>query len=166
MIAAKDRSDGFISLAGAGQSIDNVIIEQINLTAPQFNEETKRIFTALKKGKTVKDYPQALTSIFKEDIQDFMRNWIQYEPTKVIKKMKIPLLIINGDKDLQVSVDEAKKLKAVAPEAKLVIIENMNHVLVPIAGDNLDNSKSYNEPHRKISDELTNEVINFIKSNN
>jgi fermentation-respiration switch protein FrsA (DUF1100 family) len=80
--------------------------------------------------------------------------------------LKIPLLIINGDKDLQVSVDEAKKLKAAIPEAKLVIIENMNHVLVPIAGDNLDNSKSYNEPHRKISDELTNEVINFIKSNN
>jgi hypothetical protein len=166
MIAAKNRADGFISLAGAGQSIDNVIIEQINLTAPQFNEDTKRIFTALKKGKTVKDYPQALTSIFKEDIQGFMRNWIQYDPTKVIKKLKIPILIINGDKDLQVSVEEANTLKKAVPEAKLIIVENMNHVLVPIAGDNLDNSKSYNEPLRKISDELTNKVINFIKSNN
>ncbi|WP_298236891.1 alpha/beta hydrolase [uncultured Algibacter sp.] len=165
MVAAKNRADGFISIAGAGQSIDNVIIEQINLTAPQFNEETKRIFAALKKGRTVKDYPQALTSIFKEDIQGFMRNWIQYKPTEIITELKIPILIINGDKDLQVSVEEANTLKKAAPKAKLMIVKNMNHVLVPIAGDNLDNSKSYNQPNREISEELIEHISKFINSN-
>ena len=94
-----------------------------------------------------------------------MRNWIQYDPTKVIKKLKIPILIINGDKDLQVSVEEANTLKKAVPEAKLIIVENMNHVLVPIAGDNLDNSKSYNEPNREISEELIEHIVKFINSN-
>ena len=34
MLAAKDNADGFISLAGAGQSIDKVIIDQVEKTAP------------------------------------------------------------------------------------------------------------------------------------
>lgn len=166
MIAAKNRVNGFISLAGSGESIDNVIIEQIKKTAPQFNDDTKRILQEIKKGKKVKDYPPALKSVFREDIQGFMRNWMSYEPTEIIKQLEMPILIINGDKDLQITVTEARKLKGAVPNSEIAIIENMNHVLVPIIGNDLDNSKSYNEPDRKISDELTNKIITFIKSNN
>jgi hypothetical protein len=94
-----------------------------------------------------------------------MRNWIQYEPTEVIKKLKIPILIINGDKDLQVSVEEANKLKEANNKAEIKIIDNMNHVLVSIRGDDLENSKSYNEPNREISEELIEHIVKFINSN-
>ncbi|WP_139000393.1 alpha/beta hydrolase [Hyunsoonleella aestuarii] len=165
MIAAKNRANGFISLAGAGESIDNVIIEQINKTAPQFNGDTKRILQAIKKGKKVKDYPPALKSVFREDIQEFMKNWMSYEPTKIIKELEIPILIINGDKDLQTTVSEAIKLKEARPNSQIAIIKNMNHVLVPITGNDLDNSKSYNELNRKISEELIENIVKFINTN-
>lgn len=165
MIAAKNRANGFISLAGAGESIDNVITEQINKTAPQFNGDTKRILQAIKKGKKVKDYPPALKSVFREDIQEFMKNWMSYEPTKIIKELEIPILIINGDKDLQTTVSEAIKLKEARPNSQIAIIKNMNHVLVPITGNDLDNSKSYNELNRKISEELIENIVKFINTN-
>jgi len=163
MVAAKGNADGFISLAGAGQSIDNVIIEQVENTAPLFLEDTKRIFKILKTGKTTKNFPPALASIFNIDTQPFITNWMSYNPQVEIKELNMPILIINGTKDLQVSEAEANLLKEAAPKAEFKIINKMNHILVPIEGDSLENSKSYNETDRKLAPELIEAIVAFIK---
>jgi alpha/beta superfamily hydrolase len=164
MLAAKDNADGFISLAGAGNNIGDVLIEQVSKTAPIFAEATKNVVNTLKEGKTTTEYPVALSSLFGGDLQPFMMNWMSYNPTEIIANLKMPVLIINGTKDLQVSEAEAELLKAANSEAELVIIENMNHVLFNIEGDDLENSKSYNESFRPISPELITSITNFIKS--
>jgi len=163
MVAAKGNADGFISLAGAGQSIDNVIIEQVENTAPLFLEDTKRIFKILKTGKTTKNFPPALASIFNIDTQPFITNWMSYNPQVEIKELNMPILIINGTKDLQVFEAEANLLKEAAPKAEFKIINKMNHILVPIEGDSLENSKSYNETDRKLAPELIEAIVAFIK---
>ncbi len=163
LLAAKDKADGFISLAGAGQSIDNVIIEQVTKTAPMFTEDAKRVFAILKEGKTTTDYPQALASMFNKDVQPFIANWMSYDPKEEIKKLDMPILIINGTKDLQVSENEAKLLHEAVPKSTLMIIEKMNHILVPIEGGNLENSKSYNETFRTLSPELLEAIVSFVE---
>lgn len=163
MLAAKDKADGFVSLAGAGQPIDEVIIEQVNRTAPMFTEDSKRVFNILKEGKTTDDFPVALGSIFNKQIQPFMMSWMKYNPQEEIAKLDIPVLIINGTKDLQVSVAEAEFLHKASPKSELKIIEKMNHVLFTIEGDDLENSKSYNEAFRPINEELIRAIVNFIK---
>ncbi|MFK7832387.1 MAG: alpha/beta hydrolase family protein [Winogradskyella sp.] len=163
MLSAKDQADGFISLAGAGNNIGDVIIEQIAKTAPMFNDDTKRVIDSLKAGKTTTDYPVALASIFNADLQPFMINWMSHNPSEIIKDLDIPILIINGTKDLQVSVKEAEVLKAANTESQLVIIENMNHVLFEIEGDDLENSKSYNESFRKVSPLLIESITSFMQ---
>ncbi|WP_055448268.1 alpha/beta hydrolase family protein [Lacinutrix mariniflava] len=163
MLAAQNNADGFISLAGAGQSIDMVITEQVEKTAPMFLEDTKRVFNVLKEGKTTADFPPALASIFNLDVQPFIANWMSYNPQDEIKKLNMPILIINGTKDLQVSEAEARLLNEAAPKAELKIIDKMNHILVPIEGDDLENSKSYNETSRKLAPELLEVIIEFIK---
>ena len=162
MLAAKNNADGFISLAGAGQSIDKVIIAQVEKTAPMFLEDTKRVFKVLEEGKTTTDFPPALASIFNIDIQPFIANWMSYNPQIEIKELNMPILIINGTKDLQVTEAEAKLLKEATPKAELVIIDKMNHILVPIEGDNLENSKSYNETARKLAPELIEAIVEFV----
>lgn len=164
MIAAQGRADGFISLAGAGQTIDEVITYQVEKTANIYLEDTKRIFSILKTGETTTDFPIALASIFNLQVQPFMISWMKYKPTEEIKKLEIPVLILNGTKDLQVTVQEANMLKEAFPEAELKIIENMNHVLFIIKGDDLENAKSYNESYRSISEELINSIKEFIAS--
>jgi pimeloyl-ACP methyl ester carboxylesterase len=163
MLAANNGADGFISIAGVAQPIDNIVIEQIEKTYPIFSKDAKRVFNTLRKGKKTNNYPAELASIFNKDVQGFMINWMQYNPEDEIKKLKIPVLILQGKKDLQVEIKEATKLHKALPQSKLAIIESMNHVLVSIEGDNLENSKSYNEPSRKISDVLINRIVDFIK---
>ncbi len=164
MLAAKDKIDGFISLAGAGKNIGDVITDQVSKMSPQLGEEAKKIVDKLKQGETVKDYPSALASLFNADIQPFMINWMQYNPTEIIKELKMPILVVVGTKDLQISENDAKLLKEANDEAELKIIENMNHVLFEIKGDDLENSKSYNESFRPISSILIDRIFEFINN--
>ncbi|WP_055445182.1 alpha/beta hydrolase [Lacinutrix himadriensis] len=162
MLAAKDKADGFISLAGAGKSIDALIQEQIEKTYPMYGEDSKKVFAILKKNKTTTDYPPALASVFDLSLQPFMSNWIQYNPVEKIKELNMPILIINGTKDLQVSTEEATLLKEATPKAEIKIIENMNHILFTIEGSDLENSKSYNESFRELNPEVIESIVKFI----
>lgn len=163
MLAAEKNIDGFISLAGAGQSIDAVVIEQVQATAPMFTEETKRVFDILRSGQTTTDYPPALASIFDSTVQKFMMSWMKYDPAVVIKSLSMPVLIVNGTKDLQVSTEEAELLHRSAEKSELKLIENMNHVLYIIHGDTQENAKSYNDHNGKLSEELVKDIVEFIK---
>lgn len=165
MIAAQQSTiTGFISLAGPGQSIDATILSQIALQVPELKENAQEAFRQLKENGKVKSYSPALASIFRKESQPFMASWMQYIPTEEIKKLQTPVLIINGTNDVQVDTKEAEDLKQAKPDAKLVLINNMNHVLRIIEGtDALENTKSYNESKRPISQELIDVIINFVK---
>lgn len=166
LLALEEGVSGFISLAGAGKPIDEILIEQISKTAPMFLEDSKRVLTLLKAGKTTTNFPMALSSIFNLDVQGFMSNWMQYNPTEEMKKHNIPTLIINGDKDLQVSVDEANLLHKAAQNGVLLIVKKMNHIMVKIEGEQLENMKSYNDASLEISPEVEKSMIEFIKNIN
>ncbi|SHJ08624.1 hypothetical protein SAMN04488096_1086 [Mesonia phycicola] len=163
MVAAQNNVDGFISIGGAGQPLDSVIIKQIGAQMPGLKENAVSAFKDLREKGKVKNYSPALETIFKKEVQPFMLSWIKYNPQVELKKLHIPTLIINGDNDFQVNTEEAKKLKAAKPDSKLVIIENMNYIFNIIdKNDDIANQKSYNETHHQISTELIEEISNFI----
>ena len=163
MLAAQEHVDGFISLAGAGQSIDAVVIEQVQKTAPMFTADTKRVFDILRSGTTTTDYPPALASIFDLSVQKFMMSWMKFDPAVIIRDLKLPILLINGTKDLQVETAEAELLHRASEKSELKLIEKMNHVLFIIEGDAQENAKSYNDHNGKISEELVKDIVDFIK---
>ena len=78
-----------------------------------------------------------------------------------IKNVKVPTLIINGDKDFQVQVSDAENLKKAKPNADLFIIKNMNHVLKNIEKEE-DNLASYYSADFLISKELIKTIVEFI----
>jgi alpha/beta superfamily hydrolase len=164
MIAAKDKADGFISLAGAGRTIDAVLVEQIAKQAPFLKEETQKNLDILRSGKTFELKNPMLASIFRESIQPYMISWIKYNPQIEIAKLQMPIVIINGTKDIQVSVHEAELLKKAKPEAELVLIENMNHVFKEIKSDDAENMKSYTNPDLPVVPKLTSTIAAFVKS--
>jgi esterase/lipase len=163
LLSIKEGVSGFISLSGAGRTIDMVIEDQISKTAPMLLEDTKNIFKILRSGKITEDFPLPLYSLFNIEIQPFMISWMQYDPKKIIAKIPIPSLIINGDSDLQVGEKEAKLLYNSAQNSEILIVKNMNHVLVEIEGDELKNVKSYNNPDLKISELVIEKMVEFIE---
>jgi fermentation-respiration switch protein FrsA (DUF1100 family) len=105
-----------------------------------------------------------LASLFRASIQPYMISWIRYNPQVEIAKLKIPILIVNGTKDLQVAVPEAELLKKANPEAELVLIEKMNHIFKEINGDDTENMKSYTNPDLPLATKLVATIIPFVKS--
>jgi pimeloyl-ACP methyl ester carboxylesterase len=164
MVAADGNADAYISLAGAGRSIDEVIIEQIGKQAPFLKEEVEKNLTTLKSGNTFELKNQMLASLFRASVQPYMISWIKYHPQNEIKKMQIPTLLINGDKDIQVSVQDAQLLQQAKPDVQLHIIPNMNHLFKVIKGDDTENKASYTNPELPISTELTSIITTFIRS--
>lgn len=154
---------GYISLAGAGQSIDQVIIDQIGAQMPSLKEETITAINTLKEKGKVKDFSPALMSILRPSVQPFMVSWMKYDPAQEVSKLKARTLIVNGTKDLQVSVQEAQILKEAQPASQLEIIENMNHVLKTVTGNDLENAKTYNDSKLPINSALVTTLIQFIK---
>ncbi|WP_339887795.1 alpha/beta hydrolase [uncultured Flavobacterium sp.] len=163
MIAAKDNADAYISLAGAGRTIDLIITEQIEKQAPFLKAKTEENFKILKEGKTFELENQMLASIFRESVQPYMITWMNYNPQEEIKKLKMPILIINGTKDIQVAESEAKLLHEANPNSELKIIDKMNHIFKEINADE-ENIKSYSNPDLPIINKLSETINSFIKS--
>jgi len=162
MVAAQIGADSYISIAGAGQPIDDVIVAQLYKQAPGLAVSARNAFDEMRANGVTRNYNEGLASIFRPNIQPFMLSWMQYDPNEEIKKLSMPILIINGTKDLQVHESEAELLHNANPKSKLVLIENMNHIFKNIQGDDIENSKSYNDYKLPIEPKLVETITQFI----
>lgn len=163
MIASQTGADGFISIAGAGQEIDDVIVDQLAQQAPGLVDNARSSFDDLRVNGVAHNYSPGLASIFRMAVQPFIFSWMQYNPQEEIAKLNIPVLIINGDQDIQVQISEAELLKVAKPDASYKIIPGMNHIFKYIKGNPLENSKSYNQYNLPVMPELIDIISNFIK---
>ena len=163
MIAANNIADAFISLEGAGRTIDEIIIEQLNKQAPFLKDEASSVLSELKKGVIVEKFNPMLNSLFNKSVQPFLISWIKYNPQKEIKKLNIPILLINGTKDIQISNFDAELLHKANSKSQLKIIKNMNHIFKEINGDINENMLSYTNPELPIMKELTGLITAFVK---
>lgn len=162
MLISDSDVDGYISLAGSGRPIDEILKEQINRQAPMLNEDSDRILNQLKQGNKVKDVPPMLQALYTEQNQPFLMEWMKWNPQTEIAKLKIPVLILNGTKDIQVMEKEAALLHKAQPASEMVIINNMNHIFKNIEKDE-DNIPSYNNPDLPVHPELTTSIVAFLK---
>jgi len=164
MLAAQQGADAFISLAGPGRSIDKIVVEQLAKQSEELSENARQAFVEMDKTGSTTNYSPYLESIFRPSVQPYMRSWMKYDPAREIAKLEVPTLIINGSFDLQVDSTDAEILNAAASNSKLVILKNMNHIFREIKGENLENTKAYNEPNRPLHPELIPVLTDFIKS--
>ncbi len=164
MLAAKRIPvSGFISIAGAGEPIGETLVRQISAQSAQLGEETEKIVDSLEAGHTVKNVNPMLAPVFHASVQPFLISWMKYDPTEVIGELNIPVLIIQGTTDIQVTRQDAQRLKEADPQAMLVFIEGMNHIFKQAPEERTENMKTYMNPDLPVVPELVDTVADFIK---
>lgn len=162
MLALTSDIKKYISLAGPSKSIDNVMISQIRTqNGNAIASVVENHFKELKTTGTIAKVDPNLISLFNKPNLPFFKSWMKYIPEEEIKNVTTPILILNGTKDLQVSVEDANNLYRANPKSKLVLIENMNHVLKTILKDE-NNIKSYTSLGFPLSESLVLEITKFI----
>jgi pimeloyl-ACP methyl ester carboxylesterase len=160
---ANEHANAFISVAGPGRPVDVILTEQMKTQPPSVQQELKNVLDSLRKGKTTPKVDPSLYALVRPSIQNFIMTWMYLDPARVLKKIKLPILIVQGNNDLQVSVADAEILKKAKSEASLKIIDGMNHVLKQAPTDKAGNSATYNQPELPLKPEFLTEVIDFIK---
>ena len=76
--------------------------------------------------------------------------------------MRIPVLIVQGTTDLEVSLGDAKLLVEGNPAAKLLLIDGMNHVLKTVPNEREKQVSSYGDPKLPVAPELVSEISSFV----
>ncbi|MFT4223583.1 alpha/beta hydrolase [Dysgonomonas sp.] len=171
MIAAQNnpKVTKYISIAGAGMSAADILKEQLGKQMQGQPEAIKNMVFSyidkLEQGETITDVPVYLNSLFRPSVQPYMISWFKYNPQAEISKLTIPVLLLQGTKDIQVGINQMELLAKASPNAQKVIIENMDHVMkISETTDMAEQVKnSYNNPDTPISKELTKTIIDFIK---
>lgn len=163
-MVASGKADKFISIAGAGEPADQILKTQIGAKSmKQLNDMTFPIIDSLKNGFEVKKVDPMLNSLFRPSVQPYLISWFKYNPQTEIQKVTIPVLIIQGNNDIQIAVKDAENLKQANKNADLQIIDKMNHILKIVDGGQEANLASYNNETLPISEALVEKIVSFIQ---
>ncbi len=122
-------ADGFISLAGGGFPLDEVIAKQLEAQPPMVLEPSLAIMAKLKAGEMEEEVPQFLFSLFRPSVQPYLITLFKYDPAVEIAKLDMPVLIVQGGMDVQVDDPNGEVLKNALPSADYLYAPKMNHVL-------------------------------------
>lgn len=165
LASQKKKVKGYISIAGAGRPIDVVLEEQMQKQPlpDSVKQQVTSIFNELKKGNEVNDFPPSLAPLFRKSIQPYLISWLKYSPENEIKKLKCPILILQGDCDIQVMVEDANNLHNANKKSILDIIPSMSHTLKNAGKDCVDQNKTYADGTMPIDPVLVEDIVKFIK---
>lgn len=165
LAAQRAGADGFVSIAGAGRPAATLLHEQIAARAPaEIAATSDRILEQLKAGKTVDSVPPALGALFRPSVQPYLISWFGHDPAVELRALHVPVLIAQGTTDLQVSVEDARLLVTSKPDATLLIVDGMNHVLKLVGPDLTAQVKSYSDPSLPIAPDLVDAIARFVKT--
>jgi len=154
-----------VTIAGAGRRFDEVIKAQLADQSLTLLEMAEPIIKSLKDGVTITDVPPILTSLFRPSVQPYLISMFASDPVAEIAKLTVPVLIIQGETDIQVSPEDAVLLQKAQPRAKMSIIPNMNHVFKECpTTDRVLQMQTYMTPNLKNHPALSSEIIGFIRT--
>jgi uncharacterized protein len=131
-IVAVQRSpaDALVSLEGAGRPAPAILREQLKgKVPPDLYASAEKIIARLQQGHTVPNVPGDLFVLFRPSVQPYLISWFGYDPAVEIAKVRIPVTIVQGTADVQVTMTDAQALLHADPSARFVTIDGMNHML-------------------------------------
>ena len=164
--------DGVVLLCAPGYNMAEILNFQLSQQlVPAYMGlmiKSRQIIDRLKAGDMVamEDIPAELMSLFHPTVQPFLISNMQYEPVELAAKCRVPMLIVTGGRDVQVSVSNGKRLHEANPTAQHRTFENMTHVLKDAdTSDRVMQIMSiYTNANLAITEELAPAIVEFINN--
>lgn len=165
MMAAKGRAQAFVSLAGPGRPAAAVLREQLAAQPSLVKEAAYRILDSLEAGYPASQVPPYLAALFRPSVQPYLMSWFKYDPAKELALLHMPVLVLQGTTDMQVSEADARLLAKANTSAQLQIVPHMNHVLKNYAGTNRqENLATYSQPDLPLHPTMVAALVAFLQN--
>ena len=164
--------DGVVLLCAPGYNMAEILNFQLSQQlVPAYMGlmvKSTAIINSLKAGRMVaqEDIPAELMSLFHPTVQPFIISNMRYEPTELAAKCRVPMLIVSGGRDIQVSVSNGERLHGANPAADYRMFENMTHVLKDAdTSDRMMQVMSiYTNANLAITEALAPAIVEFINN--
>lgn len=164
MLAAQQaNAAAFVSIAGIADGASTLMRKQLEgKLPPELEKESERILVSLESGVVVDPVPPALATLFRPSVQPYLISWFKYVPAQRIAELTMPVLVVQGNTDIQVDVVQANRLHGARPGAKLEIIPGMNHVFKHVRAVPELQVASYGDPSLPVSPLLVKSIADFL----
>jgi len=159
---------GVILVAAPGRKLGLVMREQLRANpanAPLLDSAMAALDT-LEAGRTVdvSGMNPALLPLFAPQVQPFLIDLLAKDPAALAASVRLPMLIVQGEADIQVAMADFEALRKANPRAKSVVVPGMTHVLKQAEGDDRQsNLATYSDPSRPVSAPLVNAIEDFVE---
>lgn len=145
-VPVKKRSvQKLVLLATAGRPLAVVLREQLGKRSDAaVLGAYDRIVAALDRGEK-STVPPALQALFAPAVYPFLQSMLKLDPVALVKQIDLPIVVVQGETDIQVSRADADLLAAARPGVGKLILPQANHLfrLEPTA---TLRQKSYTDP--------------------
>ena len=166
LIAARDDRAvaGVVLVSGLGRPLTVVMREQLSrqvdgATLVRYDSAMAQYL----RGEQPRDVPPVLAALFVPVNLNFMKSLAAFDPVAAIAAVGKPVLIVQGGRDLQVTVADATELHGGRPDAQLVIVPAANHVLKQATDTSLAGQLPlYQNPAIPIMPEVVSGIADWI----
>lgn len=158
---------GLVLVAAPGRPLGQVLRDQLRANpanAPILDQALAAI-TKLEGGGHVDpaSLHPALQPLFNEAVQGFLISAFAQDPARLIAATQKPVLVLQGERDLQVGVQDARLLAQAKPAAQLVLLPDTNHVLKAVLTDDpAANMATYANPGQPLAPGVVDAVVRFV----
>jgi hypothetical protein len=155
---------GVVMVAGLGRRLAAVLHEQFARQADSTTVATiDSAFARFLRGDDPGEVPPIAQPVIVPQYRNFLRSMAAYDPQSEARRFAGPLLILQGTTDVQVTMEDAELLHAAQPRATLVRLEDVNHVLKPIASSDLQAQReTYRDPSMALAPSVAPAIADWI----
>ncbi len=172
LVTAQDVGEGLCGLllvAAPGRRLSEVLREQLraNPANASLLDDAMSAIDRLERGERVdaSGFHPALQGLFAPQIQGFLISLFSYDPAELVTRVGRPILILQGGRDIQVSEADARRLSQADPDARLVVLPEVNHVLKAVASDDRGaNLATYADPNLPLAPGVADAIAEFVRA--
>ncbi|NKB22575.1 MAG: alpha/beta fold hydrolase [Alphaproteobacteria bacterium] len=166
LVAQDFGAAGLILVAGTGFPAADILRRQ--LSAPDINipkhhlTEIGEILDSLEAGNPVAKFSPELEGQYRQSVQPYLMSWFKYDPQAELAKTKMPVLVMQGTTDFQVSMEDGERLADARDDIDYLEIKGMNHVLKDAPKHKASNYATYGKPLLKLAIPLMPAITDFL----
>ena len=156
---------GLILLAAPGRPLGAVLRAQLRPQLPSaMFASVEAAIARLEQRQRVDPatVPAPLAPLFNPAVQGYLIDLMTYDPARLAATTKLPMVIIQGETDIQVGVDDARLLAPARSGAKLVLIPGINHLWRKAPAEAGANAATYRDATVPVDPRVAAAIATFV----
>lgn len=159
---------GLVLLATPGRKLGDTIRDQLrsNPANAPILAQAETALATLEGGQKVDVaglHPALGQGLFNPAVQGFLIDLLARDPAAMLRSTRLPVLVVQGGHDLQVTTADAGALSGARPGVVRADFPQMSHALKDAPADRAGNFASYADPALALTPGLAKRIAAFIK---